>query len=199
MVDKASDFTTYKQMSKEELGESAKYIKVTNKDSRGKTVKPVISMNQEKIDEDLRYAGYNLLVTSELNMDPVEIYNTYHNLWKIEESFRITKSYLDARPVYAQKKETIYGHFLICYISLFLLRVLELKCFKGTINAYDLISFIRDFRLVDKGDATYINISKNQAVNEKIKAVTGLTTLDALFLTEKEVNNLFRNCILIDS
>lgn len=199
MVDKASDFTTYKQMSKEELGESAKYIKVTNKDSRGKTVKPVISMNQEKIDEDLRYAGYNLLVTSELNMDPVEIYNTYHNLWKIEESFRITKSYLDARPVYAQKKETIYGHFLICYISLFLLRELELKCFKGTINAYDLISFIRDFRLVDKGDATYINISKNQAVNEKIKAVTGLTTLDALFLTEKEVNNLFRNCILIDS
>ena len=52
---------------------------------------------------------------------------------------------------------------------------------------------------MDKGDATYINISKNQAVNEKIKAVTGLTTLDALFLTEKEVNNLFRNCILIDN
>ena len=132
-------------------------------------------------------------------MNPLQIYNTYHNLWKIEESFRITKSYLDARPVYAQKKETIYGHFLICYISLFLLRVLELKCFKGAVNTYDLISFIRDFRLVDKGDATYINISKNQAVNEKIKAVTGLTTLDALFLTEKEVNNLFRNCILIDS
>ena len=50
---------------------------------------------------------------------------TYHSLWKIEESFRITKSYLDARPVYVHKKETIYGHFLICYLSLFLLRVLR--------------------------------------------------------------------------
>lgn len=199
MADKADSYTTYKKISKEELGDSAKYIKIINKDNNGKDVKPVISLNQEKIDEDLRYAGYNLLVTSELNMDPLQIYNTYHNLWKIEESFRITKSYLDARPVYAQKKETIYGHFLICYISLFLLRVLELKCFKGAVNTYDLISFIRDFRLVNKGDSTYINISKNQAANEKIKAVTGLTTLDALFLTEKEVNNLFRNCILIDS
>ena len=54
--------------------------------------------------EDLKYAGYNLLVTSELDMEPLQVYHTYHNLWKIEESFRITKSYLDARPVYVQKK-----------------------------------------------------------------------------------------------
>lgn len=54
---------------------------------------------------------YNILVTSELDMEPLQVYRTYHNLWKIEESFRITKSYLDARPVYLQKKETIYGHF----------------------------------------------------------------------------------------
>ena len=199
MAGKAAGFTTYKQMTKEELGEAAKYITVTNKDRAGRSVKPVISINQDKIDEDLRYAGYNLLVTSELNMDPAQVYSTYHNLWKIEESFRITKSYLDARPVYAQKKETIYGHFLVCYISLFLLRVLELKCFKGNVSAYDLINFIRDFRLVDRGDGTYINISKDQAVNEKIRNVTGLSNLDALFLKEKEVDNLFRNCMLIDS
>lgn len=104
------------------------------------------------MDEDPRYACYNLLVTSELDMDPLKIYDTYHNLWKIEESFGITKSYLDARPVYAQKKDTIYGHFLICYISLFLLRVLELKCFKGEVNAYDITNFIREFRIVSKGE-----------------------------------------------
>ena len=113
--------------------------------------------------------GYNLLVTSELDMDSLQVYRTYHNLWKIEESFHITKSYLDARPVYVQKKETIYGHFLICYLSLFLLRILEIKCFKNEINSYDLVNFMCDFRVVDKGDGTYINISQNQNVNEKIK------------------------------
>ena len=149
--------------------------------------------------EDLKYAGYNLLVTSELDMEPLQVYHTYHNLWKIEESFRITKSYLDARPVYVQKKETIYGHFLICYLSLFLLRILEIKCFKNEINSYDLVNFMRDFKVVDKGDGTYINISQNQSVNEKIKRLTGLTNLDALYLTEKEIENIFEFTMLIDS
>ena len=199
MVDKAANYSTYKKMAREDLGDSVKYIQVTNTDKNGKKVKPVIEINQAKIDEDLKYAGYNLLVTSELDMEPLQVYHTYHNLWKIEESFRITKSYLDTRPVYVQKKETIYGHFLICYLSLFLLRVLEIKCFRNDINSYDLVNFMRDFRVVDKGDGTYINISQNQNVNEKIKKLIGLTNLDALYLTEKEIENIFEFTMLIDS
>ena len=199
MADKAANYAAYKAMTREDLGDSAKYVKITNKDKNGKKITPVIGIDKEKVNEDLKYAGYNLMVTSELDMEPLQIYQTYHSLWKIEESFRITKSYLDARPVYVHKKETIYGHFLICYFSLFLLRVLEIKVFKNQINSYDLIDFIRDFRIVNKGDGSYINISRNQTVNEKVKKATGLTNLDALFLTEKEINNLFQNCILLDS
>ncbi len=199
MVDKATNYTTYKKMAREDLGDSVKYIQITNTDKNGKNRKPVIEINQAKIDEDLKYAGYNLLVTSELDMEPLQVYHTYHNLWKIEESFRVTKSYLDARPVYVQKKETIYGHFLICYLSLFLLRILEIKCFKNEINSYDLVNFMRDFRVVDKGDGTYINISQNQNVNEKIKKLIGLTNLDALYLTEKEIENIFEFTMLIGS
>ena len=158
----------------------------------GKKITPVIGIDKEKVNEDLKYAGYNLMVTSELDMEPLQIYQTYHSLWKIEESFRITKSYLDARPVYMHKKETIYGHFLICYFSLFLLRVLEIKVFKNQINSYDLIDFIRDFRIVNKGDGSYINISRNQTVNEKAKKATGLTNLDALFLSKKKSKIFFR-------
>ena len=199
MADKAANYATYKAMTREDLGDSAKYLKITNKDKNGKKITPVIGIDKEKVNEDLKYAGYSLMVTSELDMEPLQIYQTYHSLWKIEESFRITKSYLDARPVYVHKKETIYGHFLICYLSLFLLRVLEIKVFKNQINSYDLIDFIRDFRVVNKGDGSYINISRNQTVNEKVKKATGLTNLDALFLTEKEINNLFQNYILLDS
>lgn len=199
MADKAANYATYKAMTREDLGDSAKYVKITNKDKNGKKITPVIGIDKEKVNEDLKYAGYNLMVTSELDMEPLQIYQTYHSLWRIEESFRITKSYLDARPIYVHKKETIYGHFLICYLSLFLLRVLEIKVFKNQINSYDLIDFIRDFRVVNKGDGSYINISRNQTVNEKVKKATGLTNLDALFLTEKEINNLFQNCILLDS
>ena len=191
-VQKASEYATAKEVSREELGDSVKYISITNVDKNGKKINPIISIDNDKVKEDLKLAGYNLIVTSELNMTPQEVYETYHGLWKIEESFRITKSFLDARPVYVQKRETIYGHFLVCYLALFLLRVLEIKCFKNSVSSYDIISFIRDFRVVKKDENTFINLSKNRIVNEKIKKATGLTCLDALYLTHKEVDNILK-------
>lgn len=104
MTDKASRYTTYKTMARAELGDCAKYVKILSKDKNGKKIKPVIEMNKEAIDKDLKYARYSLMVTSELDMEPLQVYQTYHNLWKIKESFRITKSYLDAL-VYMQKKK----------------------------------------------------------------------------------------------
>ena len=67
-------------LAREDLGDSVKYIKITNTDKNGKNRKPVIEINQAKIEEDLKYAGYNLLVTSELDMTPLQVYHTYHNL-----------------------------------------------------------------------------------------------------------------------
>lgn len=199
MAEKASRFITMKSLTRDELGEAAKYVKVSTTDKNGNKVKPSISLNEELLEEDLKYAGYNLIVTSETKMPPQQVYSAYHNLWRIEECFRITKSYLDGRPVYVQKKETIYGHFLICYLALFIIRILEMKCFKNQVNAYDIIDFIRDFRVVDRGDGVFINISNNKLANEKIKSVTGLTLLDALFLSENELFKLFNSTFLLDS
>ena len=88
---------------------------------------------------------------------------------------------------------------MICYLSLFLLIVLEIKCFKNKIYSYDLINFMCDFSVVNKGDDTYINISRNQSVNEKIKKPVGFSNLDALYLTKAEVDNFFQNCTLLDT
>ena len=98
--------------------EAGKYISFTDK----KGEKASVSMNEEAIERDLKFAGYNLLVTSEISMDDRDIYDVYHNLWRIEESFKIMKSDLDARPVFLQKESTIKGHFLICYIAVLLVR-----------------------------------------------------------------------------
>ena len=89
-------------------------MKIISKDKDGEKIKPVVEIDKEKINEDLKYAGYNLMVTSELDMEPLQVYQIYHCLWKIEESFRITKSYLDARPVYVQKKEQSMAFFNLC-------------------------------------------------------------------------------------
>ena len=58
---------------------------------------------------------------------------------------------------------------------------------------------MRDFSVINKGDDTYINISRNQSVNEKVKKPVGSSNLDALYLTKAEVNNFFQNCMLLDT
>ena len=65
------------------------------------------------------------IVTSELDMTDDDVIETYRGLWRIEESFRITKSELEARPVYVSREDRINAHFLTCFVSLLLLRCLQ--------------------------------------------------------------------------
>lgn len=93
-VDKLRKLVSYKQAINEDLGDAAKYLNVEAKDSEGRKIKIATSINEEKLNEDLSFAGYNMIITSEIDANPVEIYKTYHNLWRIEESFRLMKTYL---------------------------------------------------------------------------------------------------------
>ena len=76
-IDKAKEMSTIKQASKSEYGDSIKYVNFASSNNNGEIVDVVISLNQDKIDEDLQFAGYNLLVTFEINKSAEEIYNTY--------------------------------------------------------------------------------------------------------------------------
>ena len=84
------------------------------------------------IDYDLaaseeKYDGFFAIVTSELDYDEKKIRETYHGLWRIEESFRITKSDLLTRPFFVRTKKHIKGHILICFVALTILRILQNK------------------------------------------------------------------------
>lgn len=124
----ASNPTKFKQ--KCHLG-SKKYIDETIVDKKTlqkiDSAKILTSINSDKIAQDYDLDGYYLIVTSEINLSIPEIIKKYRGLWRIEESFRITKSDLSTRPVYVQTQEHIIGHFLICFLSLLILRMIELK------------------------------------------------------------------------
>lgn len=133
-----------------DFGEAGKYVDFTDKTGN----KAKTRMNRAAIDKDLALAGYNLLVTSETQMTDQYIYCTYHNLWRIEESFKIMKSDLDARPVFLQKENTIKGHFLICYLTVLLERIFQFKILDEKYSISDIFRFIKDFR-VTKGEHKY--------------------------------------------
>lgn len=172
------------QAKKDEYGECSKYVKFTDKEGK----KAKVRINQEAIDRDKALAGYNLFVTSEINMPEKEIYTAYHNLWRIEETFRIMKSNLDARPVFVQKRETIQGHFLICYLSVLLERILQFNVLKNEYGAEEIFSFIKGFN-VTKGETKYINTAKNSSI---IQSLTDLLNLPLInyFLSESDIKKI---------
>jgi len=171
MVEKARSLKA-SQAKRNEFGECSKYVTFTPTDKKGNSTdgKVAVSLNSNAIEEDLKLAGYNLLVTSEIGMKAPEIYTAYHNLWRIEESFKMMKSYLDARPVFLQKEDSICGHFLICYLSVLLIRILQFRVFENQYCTEKLIDFIKDFRVVEIQQNRYINITSS---SEFIKSLSG--------------------------
>ena len=177
------------QAKKTEYGEAGKYVTFT--DENGK--KAEISLNQDAIQKDLALAGYNLLVTSEIKMEDREIYDTYHNLWRIEESFKIMKSDLDARPVFLQQEDTIKGHFLICYLTVLLERIFQFKILENKYSTTDIFKFIKDFT-VTKGENKYINTTTASPFITDLEERFSLP-LTNYFLSETQIKSFF-NCKL---
>lgn len=188
MVEKAKALTASKA-KKEEYGETGKYVSFIDSDGK----KASVSINQEAIDKDLKFAGYNLLVTSEIEMSDRDIYNTYHNLWRIEESFKIMKSDLDARPVFLQKEDTIKGHFLICYLTVLLERIFQFKVLKNEYSTSEIFQFIRDFK-VTKGETKYINTTKSTGFIHELEKKLQLP-LTNYFLSETKIRSIFKHKI----
>jgi transposase len=186
MVEKAK-LLTLSQAKKNDYGETGKYVNFT--DSKGK--KAAVSINQAAIDKDLSFAGYNLLVTSEIEMTDQDMYNTYNNLWRIEESFKIMKSDLDARPVFLQKEDSIKGHFLICYLTVLLERILQFKVLNNVYSTSEIFNFIRNFRAT-KAEIKYINTTTHSNFIDKLSKIFNLP-LTNYFLTENQIKSIFNH------
>lgn len=84
-------------------------------------------LDEEKIKEEEKFDGYYSIVTSEEKLSDIEIRNIYRGLSKIEETFKVTKSELETRPVYVWTSEHIEAHFLTCFVSLVIMRLMENK------------------------------------------------------------------------
>lgn len=107
-----------------------KYLKLQNLDKETgeiEKIEPYLEFDKKKYDRDVRTDGYYCIITSEIELDDMSVIEKYRGLWKIEESFRVIKSDLEGRPVYVWTENHIEGHFLVCFLALLIIRILELK------------------------------------------------------------------------
>ena len=130
MIQRAKDLIRFpKKYDKVTSAGSAAYIlniafdKNTGEIVTGKA----LELNLEKIEEESKYDGFYSIVTSELSMSDLEIREVYRGLINIEETFKISKTEFDSRPVFVRTNDHIDAHFTTCFTALVLIRLLQTK------------------------------------------------------------------------
>lgn len=125
-------------------------------------------ISEEKIRDAEQYDGYYAVITNNLALTTEEVTTCYHGLWKIEESFRVLKSDLEARPVYVHTDKHIRGHFVLCYLALCMVRYTQYLVVNhemSPISAGVLMDTLEEPRVVVQGSFPDIILTPIQVSN----------------------------------
>ena len=146
-----------------------------------------LSLKIEKIKEEEKYDGYYSIVTSEKKISDKELRDIYKGLWRIEESFKITKSELETRPVFVWTDESIETHFLSCFVSLLIIRLLEQRLDHKYSNHY-VIESLRNYDSTNIEHDIYLQNFRNDVIKD-LESIFNVD-LSRKYLTLSEIKKI---------
>ena len=148
-----------------------------------------LSLNEDKIKEDEKFDGYYSIVTSEENLTDLELRNIYRGLSKIEETFKITKSEFNARPINVRLEDHIDAHFLICFISLVIIRILQAES-NNKYSLKNLLEKIKNFNCTHTAGNLYKFIGYKQEIQYLNKKLN--IDFDLKYNTRKNIKKILK-------
>lgn len=146
-------------------------------------------IDKDVIAREEMFDGFYAVCTN-LDEDPATIAKINHDRWEIEESFRIMKSEFEARPVYLQRDDRIEAHFLTCFVSLMIYRILE-KQLKDEYTCEEIIKTLRDMDMREVKDEGFIPCYKRTKLTDALHENAGFRT-DYELLTKKSMAGVIR-------
>ena len=195
---------------KDKQRKSQEFIEVLDIDKKtGEVIKTkkVVVFLEEKLKKYKETLGFYSIVTSEIEEDDKDIINRYHGLSRIEDSFRIIKSDLEGRPIYVWTEEHIKAHFLICFIALTIIRIIQYKILKyekkSTLNvdgwkqgitAEKIKEELNNFN-ADRYDDNCYKITEPSQNILKLFTIFGIENFNDMLPTRKDINDI-RNKIM---
>lgn len=175
---------------KRSQNDAKRFIKKTSVTEDGEIAgKAIYELNDEVIAAEARFDGFYAVCTN-LDDDPSDIAKINHDRWEIEESFRIMKSEFEARPVYLQRDDRIEAHFLTCFISLMIYRILEKKLGEKY-SCDELITTLREMTVRKVNDYGFIPNYTRTALTDSLHENAGFHT-DYELITPKSMAGIIR-------
>ena len=170
----------------------ARFIRKTSVTGDGEIAeKAIYELDPKRIREEEMYDGFYAVITN-LEDDPAEVIKINRRRWEIEENFRIMKSEFEARPVYVQRDDRIKAHFLTCYISLLVYRLLEKKL-DEEYTCSQILETLRGMQmtLLSK-ESGYIPSYKRTKLTDKLHSIFGFRT-DFEFISKSTMRSIIRS------
>ena len=170
----------------------ARFIKTTNVTNDGEIAgKKVCELDLDKIRDEEKYDGFYAVITN-LEDDICGILKINRQRWEIEENFRIMKTDFEARPIYVRREDRIKAHFLTCYISLLVYRLLE-KRIGNNYTCNEILSTLRSMQvtLLSK-ESGYIPSYKRTDLTDDLHKAFGFHT-DYEFISKSAMRSIIKN------
>ena len=152
-----------------------------------------VRINEELYNKRLKWCGYTALLTNVDEKDPRVIYSLLRQLWRIEDNFRVLKTAIEARPVYVWTPEHIRGHFVLCYMSLVLIRLMQ-KQLKESGLKYSVQTVTEALNALSIAPMTALKKSKSQLYQCVVENSKGTTTTGELKPLLDIANDIWQAC-----
>ena len=152
-----------------------------------------MSLDTKVIENEARFDGFYAYGTS-LDDDAVDVLRARSFHHEIEHLFRTTKSFLDARPVYLQRADRIRSHFLICFLSMVIIKILQKQLDMPELSIDRLIGTIRDFKLGYIQGAGYIPLFQRNELTDRLQQINNIC-VDTQIVKIKTLNAMYRKVL----
>ena len=169
----------------------ARFIEKITTNENGEVIEEHYVMDVQKIKDEEMYDGFYAITTNLEDDDIKTIIAVSERRWQIEECFRIMKTDFKARPVYVQKEDSIEAHFLTCFISLIIYRLLADKL-ENRYTVNEIIKTLRNIEMVDTNYNGYIPAYKRTALTDELHEKYGFRT-DYEIIGKKKMRNIIKN------
>lgn len=145
-------------------------------------------LDEDKIREEAKYDGLYAICTDILDDDVSDILKVSEGRWQIESCFRIMKTDFSARPVYVRREERIKAHFLICFLSLLVYRLLD-KRLGSKYTCEQIIDTLKDFDFANLEDQGFMPLYRRTELTDALHESCGFRT-DFQFITKRKMKEI---------
>lgn len=176
-------------LKKKRANDPSRFVTVKHATTDGEIAENMhVTLDESVIEKEAQYDGFYGICTN-LTSDPLELIRVNQQRWEIEESFRIMKTELKSRPIYVRNDDRVEAHFLTCFLSLLIYRILEQKL-DNNFSCQKIIKSLREMNVMKTSGDGYIPLYERTHLTDQLHEIFGFRTDYEINTIKKMKNNL---------